>query len=198
MDDAHSLAAAAGAGLDEYREADGLGRRGQLVVALAQPIDAGHDRDAMVLRNGASGGLAAQSAHRLRRRADEDEAGLGAGSGEVGIFAQEAVAGMDGVDAAVGGDGQQLVAVEIGVGRGAAVQRVGLVRLAHPHGPLVHVGVDGHGADAQLVAGANDAAGDLAAVGDQHFAEGGEGHGGKYTVIGKQYSVSSSSVGQPA
>ena len=178
MDDAHPLAAAAGAGLDEHRVTDGLGRRAQLVVALAQPIDAGHDGHAVVLRNGAGGGLAAQGAHGRRWRADEDKARLGAGGSEVGVLAQKAVAGVDGIGIAVGGDGQQLVAVEVGVGRGAAVQRIRLVGLAHPDGTLVHVGVDRHGADAQFMAGANDAAGDLAAIGDEDFAEGGEGHEG--------------------
>jgi hypothetical protein len=63
---------------------------------------------------------------------------------------------VNGVGVAVGGDGQQLVAVEE-CRHGAAVQQLRLVGL-HPDGALVHVGVDGYGADAQFVASANDAA----------------------------------------
>jgi hypothetical protein len=44
--------------------------------------------------------LVAEQPHGLGRRADEDDAGGGAGFGEVGILRQEAVAGMNRVDGA--------------------------------------------------------------------------------------------------
>ena len=52
--------------------------------------------------------------------------------------------------------------------RGAEPDR--LVRLRHMAGPAVRVGIDGDGAHAQSSAGSNDAAGDLAAIGDQKGA----------------------------
>jgi len=39
----------------------------------------------------------------------------------------------------------------------------------------VHLGVNGNGVDAQFLAGAQNAQGDLAAVGDQDFAQHGSG-----------------------
>ena len=46
-----------------------------------------------------------------------------------------------------------------------------LVRLAHVQRAAVGLGVDGDGGDAHDAAGAGDAHGDLAAVGDQDLAE---------------------------
>jgi hypothetical protein len=48
---------------------------------------------------------------------------------------------------------------------------VGLVGVADVEGVAVGVGVDGDGADAELLAGAQDTEGDLAAIGDQYFSK---------------------------
>ena len=50
-------------------------------------------------RDVAGGVLQAEGSHLRGRGPDEDDAGGGAGFGEVGIFAEEAVAGMDGLGA---------------------------------------------------------------------------------------------------
>ena len=72
---------------------------------------------------------------------------------------------MDGVGAGCPRGRDQLLRVQVPVAALQAYPRIGLgdVRRAG-----VGVGVDGDGADAETAAGGEDAAGDLAAVGDQN------------------------------
>ena len=81
---------------------------------------------------------------------------------------EEAVAGMDGVGAGAQGGVDQQVAAQVGVGRRVARQADGGVGLADERRVGVGVAVHGDGRDAEPPAGADDAAGDLAAVGDEH------------------------------
>ena len=94
--DAHAAAAAAGGRLHQHRKADLVGglRERRLVLGLA--VIAGHQRHAGLLHQRLGAGLRAHRRHHLGGRTDEDEAGLGAGLREFGIFGQEAVAGMHG------------------------------------------------------------------------------------------------------
>ena len=64
---------------------------------------------------------------------------------------------------------------EVGVAGGGAAEGVGLVGDLDVQRVAVGVGVDGDRADARVAAGAGDADGDLAAVGDQHLADGWHG-----------------------
>ena len=76
---------------------------------------------------------------------------------------------MHRIRAGAGGDRKQLGDVEIRVGRGIALQRVRLVGHARVKRIEVDIGIRGHGAHAVVGTGADDANGDLAAVGDQDF-----------------------------
>ena len=90
---------------------------------------------------------------------------------EFGVFRQEAIAGMDGLcagDLAGGDDGGN---VEIGLGGGRRADTDALISQAHMHGVGIRRGVDRHGGDAHLLAGADDAKGDFAAIGDEDFLE---------------------------
>ena len=83
---------------------------------------------------------------------------------------------MDGVDLVLPGQGDDAGDVEIGADRLAGLaDAVGLVGLEAVQGEAVFVRIDGDRADAQLVGGAEDANGDLAAVGDQQLADGRRG-----------------------
>jgi hypothetical protein len=117
--------------------------------------------------------LVAQQGHGGGRRADPGQACVDHGLGEGGVFGQKAVAGVHGVGAARLCDGDQLADVEVGVGRALAVQGVGFVGHAHVQGVQVVVGIHGHAAQAVVAAGADDAHGDFAPVGDQHFLHSG-------------------------
>ena len=61
----------------------------------------------------------------------------------------------------------ELLGVEIGLGRAVAAERVGLVGQAHEQRVAIGVGIGHHRADALVAAGADDAHGDLAPVGDE-------------------------------
>ena len=79
---------------------------------------------------------------------------------------------MDGVDLVLPGQGDDAGDVEVGADRLAGLaDAVGLVGLEAVQGEAVFVRVDGDGADAQLVGGAEDADGDFAAIGDQQLAD---------------------------
>src|SRR5690606_15229727 len=96
----------------------------------------------------------------------------------------EAVARVDGVAARLRGDRQQdvLPEVALGAGRGADGDRG--VGEAHVQGVGVDVRVDGDGLEAELVAGADDAYGDLAAIRDEDTTEGSEVHRRSVTSAG--------------
>ena len=87
--------------------------------------------------------------------------------GERGVLGQEAVAGMDGLGAGALDDLEQLVDVQVGLGGGPGPEQVGLARALDVLRVAVGLRVDGDRLDPELVERADDADGDLAAVGDQ-------------------------------
>ncbi len=174
----HALAAAAGGGLDEQREADTLRLGGERRVVEGGVGDAGHHGHVV----GGHGLLGPDLVrHRVQGghgRADEHDPGGLEGAGEVRVLGEEAVAGVHGLGAGAARGLDHGLDVQVGLaGRGGA-EAHGLVRLKDVAGLRVRVGVHGHGADAEAAQGADDAHGDLAAVGHQHGVEQGRALGG--------------------
>ncbi|MCY1287130.1 hypothetical protein D9M70_361170 [compost metagenome] len=170
---AHAATAAASQRLEHDRAV--LGEEGARLVQRHRAVQPGHQRHAAALGQGAGLGLVAEQFEHLRRRADEGQAGGLAAAGEFGVLSEETIAGVHRVAAFGLGDGDQLVHVQ--VGRHAATgQRHRAVGLARVQRGGVVLGVHGDAADLQFGAGAGDADGDLAAVGDQQGAQG-RGHG---------------------
>ena len=101
------------------------------------------------------------------RRADPGDARRGDLAGELGVLGQEAVARVDRVGAAARGSLEDQVHVEVGLGRRVARQVYGVVGLGHERHAGIRVGVDRHRLDAEVAAGLEHAARDLATVGDQ-------------------------------
>ena len=102
LDPAHAAPAAAGDGLGEDREADRVGAGEQLVEVARrgsrrQHRDAGRDRVLL------GGDLVAGHLEHVAARADEGDARLGGGLGEVRVLGEEAVARVDRVGAALAG-----------------------------------------------------------------------------------------------
>ncbi len=97
VDPAHALAAAAGDRLDQHRIADLIGFALQECRVLVVAVIARHHRHAGLFHQRLGAVLQPHRQHRGRRRPDEDNAGLGAGRREGGVFRQEAVTGMDAV-----------------------------------------------------------------------------------------------------
>ena len=116
-------------------------------------------------------GLAAHLAHRVGRRADERDAGGGAGVGEVFVLRQEAVAGVDRVGAAGPAGGEDLVDHEVALRGGRRADRDGAIGQLDVRREPVDVAVDRDGLDPALLARTHDANGDLAAVGDEDAAD---------------------------
>ncbi len=163
---AHSSPAATGRGLDHQRVADALRFAGQRRLVLRRAVVAGQDGQAQPGRQPPRGALVAHGGDGLRRWADKDQPGGGAGAGELGVLGQEAVAGVNGAGPGAGGGAEEGGDVEVGVGRRGGAEAHSGVGGADVGAIGVGVGVDGHGAEAQLMTGADDAQGDLAAVGD--------------------------------
>jgi hypothetical protein len=169
---AHALAAAAGGRLQHEREADARRLAGDRLRARDRLQRARHHRHARLDRQAPGGGLLAHERDGLAPGADEGEAGLLAGAGEVGVLGQEAVARVHGVGARAGGRLQDAVDPQVRLARRRGADRVGLVGAPDVEGRAVRVRVDGDGGDAEVAAGADHAHGDLAAVRDQDLAEG--------------------------
>ena len=169
---AHAAAAAAAGRLEDDGEAvlPGLGQ-GLLPVlqGLGRAGDGGHVAG---LGDGLGGELVPHLGQDLGGGADEGDARLLTGPGEVGVLAEEAVAGVDGIHVAALGQVNDAVNVQIGPQGGLVLaDKVGLVRLGAEEGEGVLVGVHGHRVQAQVVAGPEHPDGDLAPVGHQDFVE---------------------------
>ena len=172
MHHTHAAPAAAARGLDDHRVADGACNLDNLLRVGGQcafrPRHTGHAR----LDHGLFGrDLVAHDADRLRRRPDEDKTAALDALGKIGVLAQEAVTGVDrlGVGDFSGRDDRRHVQVAQRRRRRADAHR--LVGQLDVLGVAVGLGIDHHRLDAHLAAGALDAQGDLAAVGDQDFFE---------------------------
>src|ERR1035438_4152430 len=174
VDAAHAFAAATGHGFEQDGEAVGGGEvaqgvEGDGVVGARDDGCAGGDSGA------AGGGLGAHGADGGGGRSDEGDAGGFAGGGEIGVFAEESVAGVDGVGVMAAGGVEDAVDAEVAFGGGAGADVGGLVGHADVEGGAVGVGEDGDAGDAHFAERADDADGDLAAIGDQDLAEHADG-----------------------
>ena len=167
VDAAHALAAAAGHRLDQHRIADLVGFFLEEFRLLPVAVIAGHHRHAGLLHQRLGAALEAHGADRRGRRADENDAGVDAGLREIGVLREKAVAGMDAVGARRLGGGDQRVDAQIAFGGRRRADAVRLVGKPHVQRAGVGVGIDRDGAQAEPLGGAGDAAGDLAAIGDQ-------------------------------
>ena len=130
-----------------------------------------HDRGAAAQRRLAARHLVAHLLDRLGGRADERHAHLGDRPGEVGVLAEEPVAGVHAVGAAAADGVEDRLGVEVALGRRLPAERVRLVGEADVERVAIELGVDRDGRDAELAGGPDDADGDLAAVGDQDLLQ---------------------------
>ena len=169
--DAEALAAAAAGGLAGDRVADLGGQLRGVLDGLGGLGGAGDDRHPGLLHDLAGPGLRAHRVDRVGRRADPGDVGLADRAGEGGVLGEEPVAGVDRLGAGLGGDREDLLDVQVALGRDGGTEQVGLVGLADVAGVAVGLGVDGDRADAHLLERADDADRDLAAVCDQDFLE---------------------------
>ena len=166
----HADPAAAERGFDQQRVADRFGGRFGFVVG-DRAVAAGDHGQAELVHRAARLVLVAHQLHVFGRGADEGDAARLAGLGEVGVFGEQPVAGVDGVAAGRDGGVEHGVDVDVGLGDGGRADVGRAVGFADMQGVGVGHGVDGVGLDAESAAGARDARGDFAAVGDQDAGE---------------------------
>ncbi len=181
--DVHALAAAAGGGLDQQREADAGRGLDQLRVRHAGFGDARDHGDAVAGDVVLGADLVAHHVEGFDAGADERDPGFLQRTGEVDVLAEEAVAGVHGFGAGVAAGLEDGFDLEVALGCGRGADPDGDVGLAHVAGSGVGVGIDRHRTDAQGAQRPDHAAGDLAAVGDEHGAEEGLGASGVGEVV---------------
>ena len=141
------------------------------LAVLAVALVARHHRHAGLGGDRLGVGLAAHAPHGGGRRPDELDAGLAHGFGEIGVLGEEAVARMDAVGAGRLGGGDDLVDAQVAVGCRPGTDLHRLVGHAGERRAAVGLGDDGHRLHPEPAGGADDADGDLAAIGDQDFLQ---------------------------
>ena len=169
--DLHAAAAAAVGGLDGDGQAVLLGEGDDLVRVRDGVLGARGHRGVGPLGDVSGGDLVAQVADGLRGRADPDQAGVDDGAGEVGVFGEEAVAGVDRVGAGLGGGVDDLVDRQVRLRRGLPAEGERLVGHADERGVRVGLCVHGHGRDARVFGRAENANRDFAAVRHQDLGD---------------------------
>ena len=189
LDHPHAPAAAAPAGFQHHRITDGFSEAGDLgIVVLGQRLGGRHHRHPGGHSQCPGRHLVAQDAHCLAARPDEDDPGLAHRLGEVGVFREEAIARVDGVDLGLACHPDDVVDVEIGLDRPAPLaDAVALVGLEAVQRQLILLGIDRDGGDLQLVGRPQHPDGDFAPVGDQQAPNRGNGFGHGGGLLGTRW-----------
>src|SRR6478672_2413168 len=110
--------------------------------------------------------LKAKRFYLIRCRANKADAGLFTFGCKLGVLAQKPVAGMDFSTDGISSHRENLVGVEIALHRRGWTNSERFVSQGDMHGVRIRVRKDRDRLDAQFVQGANDAAGNLAPIGD--------------------------------
>ena len=127
---AHAAPAAAPARLEHHGKTDLPCEARGLVRVAGERAGRRNHRYARRHREFARRHLVAERAHDIGFRADEDDAGLRARLGEVGVLGQEAVARVDRIGAVLARNAHHLIDAEVGLDRAhPPSHQVGLVRL---------------------------------------------------------------------
>src|SRR5581483_3121820 len=168
---AHAATAAARRRLDQHRVADPSGLFDGGPFVIEQPLAAGGDGDACILHRLLRRSLVAHRPHDLRRRADKSDVAGGADFGEVGVLGKKPVAGVNRVNVSEFRRADDRGDVQVTLRGRRRADADGLVGEADVQGVAVGFRMHRDGFDIELLAGPDDAAGDLAAIGDQDFLE---------------------------
>ena len=140
----------------------------QIFIDIALLV-ARNDRRAGGLHGSPRGGLRSHHADHIAIRADPGETSRRDSIGKGSIFGQKAIAGVDGVTVVVSCSSQNQIAPQVGGTGRDGTEVDGLVSQGGMKGVGVGIGVDSNGSNAHLLAGADDADGDFATVGDENF-----------------------------
>ncbi len=168
---AHAPAAASRDRLHEHGETDRVGGAHEF-VDVGGGRGGSEDGDARLPGRGHGARLVPGQLQDAGVGADEGDARVRAGLGQLGVLRQESVARVDGVGAGPARRAHDLLDGQIGPDRvSRCADLVGLVGLQTVQRVAVLVREDGNGARTEFVARAERPDRDLAAVGDEHLAE---------------------------
>ncbi len=169
--DAHAAAAAARRCLDQHRIADLRRRAGQRRFVLRVAMIARHQRHAGRFHQGLGAGFRAHGGNHRRGRAHENQPRIEAALGELGAFRQEAVTGMHRLSTGRLRRGYNPIDVEIAVARPCRSQQDRIIGHGDVQRVLIGFGIDRDRPQPHRLRRADDAAGNLTAIGDQQGAE---------------------------
>src|SRR5205823_423383 len=116
-DHLHAAPAAAEGGLDRHRPAVGVAEGPHLVWGLDRLGRSGYAADAGPLGGEAGADLVAHRLDRFGWWADEDDAHVHHGAGEVGVLRVEAITGVDAIGAAATDRGEDGFGVQVALRR---------------------------------------------------------------------------------
>ena len=171
MHHAHALAAAPGAGLEHDRIADLASDLHRVVRPLNDVLKARNGVDARLLGNALGGDLVAHAGDGVDAGANEGDAALGQGFGELGVLGEKAVARMHRFRAGRRQGVEQPVDAQIAVSGGRFADPHAFIRRARMKRASVRIGINRDRRDAHPPGGPNDPAGDFPAVGDEDLLE---------------------------
>ncbi len=169
--DAHAASAAAGLGLEDYGEADLLCPVLRFFNGGNDAVGAGKDGHLGLLHCLAGFFLFTHEARDFRRRSDELDIRGATDFSEVRVLAHEAVAGMNRIDVRDFRSRDNRRHIEIAVGQARRADADGLVGETHVERVAVSLAVDGNRANAEFLAGIEDAQCDFATVGDENLTK---------------------------
>ncbi len=115
---------------------------------------------------GASAILFAHHANHVGRRTDKSDVRSLAHLGKIGVFGKKTVAGMDRVHVGDFRRADHLRNIQVALAAARRTDANGLIGEAHVQRIAVRLGINGDRANAQFLAGAQNAQSDFAAVGD--------------------------------
>ena len=169
MRHAHPASAAAGHGLDHHRITDVFGDGQGVLFLFHDAVRTGRGGHAGLFGQRPADRLVGQRLHRARTGADETDVATLANLGEMRVLRKKTVAGMNRVHVRDFRRADDAVNAQITFRRRRFADANGFVGQLHVHGIGIRLRINGHGADVQFLAGADDPNGDFAAIGDQNF-----------------------------
>ena len=167
--DAHAAPAAARRRLDDHRIFQPVRLVQRLRFRFDHAVAAGSDRDARLLHGLPRGGFVAHGFHLFRRGADERDVAAAADFGEMGVFSEEPVAGMNRLDIADLRHADDPLNHQIALRARPGTDAHGFVRIPDRKRIFIGFGINHDGLDPHFLACADNADRDLAAVCYQNF-----------------------------
>ena len=172
LDGTHAATAAAPAGLQHQRVANGSRQLQAFFDIVGQRISGWHHRHPGCHGRLTRRHLVAQPGHHLGRGPDEGNARRGAGTRQLGILGQEAITRVNGIGTSLLGHPDDLSDVEVSLQRLLPLpHQIALIGLGPVQRKTVLVRIDADGAQPQLGGCTHHADGDLGAVGHQHRSD---------------------------